>query len=83
MSLAQCLQSCGLLYNRPETYAFSLRLWFGYNLSLFGSIVEGSHRLIFYGVVPFYDFSSLIAHVLVDPLAFPQALFLIVQSSFS
>ena len=63
-------------------------LRFEYKLSLFGSIVEGSHRLGFYGVVPFYDkpiawafFDS--THVLNDPLAFPLALFLTVQPSFS
>ena len=54
-SLARCLQSCGLFYNKPKAYAFSFRLRFGYKLSLFGSIVEGSHRLVFYGVVPFYN----------------------------
>ncbi len=63
-------------------------LRFEYKLSLFGSIVEGSHRLVFYGVVPFYDkpiawafFTS--THVLNDPLAFLLALFLTVQPYFS
>ena len=51
-------------------------LRFEYKLSLFGSIVEGSHRLVFYGVVPFYDkpiawafFDS--THVLNVPLTQP------------
>ena len=87
-SWARCLQSCGLFYNKPKAYAFSLMLRFEYKLSLFGSIVEGSHRLVFYGVVPFYNKPIAWAfftctHVLNDPLAFPLALFLTVQPSFS
>ena len=56
-SLARCLQSCGLFYNKPITYAFSLMLRFQNRLFLFGSIVEGSHRLDFYRVVSYSTIS--------------------------